>query len=143
MRLYLDNCCYNRPFDDQEQLRIRLEAQAKLGIQDMIRAEKMELAWSYMIDFENEQNPFDDIKAAISKWRSLAVIDTGETEGIIARTKKLAQLGLKGKDAIHLACAVEMKCDYFITTDDYIIRKSAAISEIRVTDPIDFIRELT
>ena len=24
MRVYLDNCCYNRPFDEQDQLRIRL-----------------------------------------------------------------------------------------------------------------------
>ena len=25
MRVYLDNCCYNRPFDDQAQLTVRLE----------------------------------------------------------------------------------------------------------------------
>ena len=24
MRVYLDNCCYSRPFDDQSQLRVRL-----------------------------------------------------------------------------------------------------------------------
>jgi len=30
MWIYLDNCCYNRPFDDQSQLRVRLEAEAKL-----------------------------------------------------------------------------------------------------------------
>ena len=24
MRVYLDNCCYNRPFDDQSQLKVRL-----------------------------------------------------------------------------------------------------------------------
>ena len=33
MRVYLDNCCFNRPFDDQSQLRIRLETEAKLDIQ--------------------------------------------------------------------------------------------------------------
>jgi hypothetical protein len=27
MRLYLDNCCFNRPFDDQNQLKIKLEAE--------------------------------------------------------------------------------------------------------------------
>ena len=30
MRVYLDNCCYNRPFDDQNQLKVRLETIAKL-----------------------------------------------------------------------------------------------------------------
>ena len=28
LKLYLDNCCYNRPFDDLEQEKINLEAQA-------------------------------------------------------------------------------------------------------------------
>jgi hypothetical protein len=28
MRVYLDNCCYNQPFDDQSQMRISLEARA-------------------------------------------------------------------------------------------------------------------
>jgi hypothetical protein len=30
VRLYLDNCSFNRPFDDQSQLKIRLETEAKL-----------------------------------------------------------------------------------------------------------------
>jgi len=28
MKVYLDNCSYNRPFDDQGQIRIYLETQA-------------------------------------------------------------------------------------------------------------------
>lgn len=36
MKIYLDNCCYNRPYDDQSQLRIHQEAEAKLYVQDMI-----------------------------------------------------------------------------------------------------------
>ena len=28
-RLYLDNCCFNRPFDNQEQLKIKLETEAE------------------------------------------------------------------------------------------------------------------
>lgn len=37
MKVYLDNCCYNRPYDDQTQIRISLETQAKLYIQDLIK----------------------------------------------------------------------------------------------------------
>ena len=29
-KVYLDNCCYNRPYDDQTQLRIELETKAKI-----------------------------------------------------------------------------------------------------------------
>lgn len=32
MKIYLDNCCYNRPFDDQTQERIHLESEAILTV---------------------------------------------------------------------------------------------------------------
>lgn len=48
IRVYLDNCCYNRPYDDQTQLRILLEAQAKIYIQGMIRNDELELDFSYI-----------------------------------------------------------------------------------------------
>lgn len=37
MRLYLDLCCFNRPYDDQSQLRVHLETEAKLSLQDKVR----------------------------------------------------------------------------------------------------------
>ena len=36
MRVYLDNCCYNRPFDDQSQVKVRVETISKLAVQLMI-----------------------------------------------------------------------------------------------------------
>ena len=33
MRVYLDNCCYNRPFDPQTDLRIHLETVAKVRVE--------------------------------------------------------------------------------------------------------------
>ena len=67
MRVYLDNCSYNRPYDDQSQMRIHLETQAKLHIQDMIRQEKIELVTSYVLDFENSNNRSIQKKMAIEK----------------------------------------------------------------------------
>ncbi|MDR0764761.1 MAG: hypothetical protein LBE65_04120 [Synergistaceae bacterium] len=32
MRVYLDNCCYNRPFDDLSQDRVYLEAEAVMAV---------------------------------------------------------------------------------------------------------------
>jgi len=29
INLYLDNCCFNRPYDDQSQLTVKLETEAK------------------------------------------------------------------------------------------------------------------
>ena len=40
MRLYLDVCCLNRPFNDRTQIRIRLEAEAVLTILTLIEQGK-------------------------------------------------------------------------------------------------------
>ncbi|MCD4693262.1 MAG: hypothetical protein K8R79_10130 [Calditrichales bacterium] len=66
-RIYLDNCSFNRPFDDQSQLRIKLETEAKLAIQTSIINRKYELVWSYILDYENEQNPYEERKISIKR----------------------------------------------------------------------------
>ncbi|MBR6014313.1 MAG: hypothetical protein IK062_11135 [Selenomonadaceae bacterium] len=67
MRIYLDNCCYNRPYDDQTQLKISLETQAKLLIQDCIKNNKFQLVSSYILIFENAKNPYSGKKFSILK----------------------------------------------------------------------------
>ena len=49
-RIYLDNCCLNRPYDDQNNLNVHLEAEAKVFIQNEILNNTFELAWSFMMD---------------------------------------------------------------------------------------------
>lgn len=49
MRLYLDNCCYNRPYDEQSATTVFIEAQAKLRVQDMIRLGEAELVSSFIL----------------------------------------------------------------------------------------------
>ncbi len=58
--IYLDMCCFNRPYDDQSQARIRLETEAKLLIQENIRQGKCRLAWSAILDFECSKNPYPE-----------------------------------------------------------------------------------
>jgi len=57
MTIYLDVCCLNRPFDDQSQNRVRLEAEAVLSILEMADTGKLELAASDIIDDELSQMP--------------------------------------------------------------------------------------
>ena len=139
MRLYLDNCCFNRPFDDQTQIKINLETQAKLAIQSMILDKKHTLVWSYMLEYENMFNPYDIRRESIIKWKELAEIIVNENEVILSTANNLTGQGLKAKDAIHVACAIHANCDYMITTDMGIIKKN--IELIKIVDPLDFIRE--
>lgn len=141
MNLYLDNCCFNRPFDDQTQLRIRLETEAKLYIQARILEGKYKLAWSYILDFENDQNPFELRKEIIRKWREIAYIDIDANDEVINLAEKIAVMGIKPKDALHIACAVVADCKYFITTDNKILNKGIkGIKDIKLIDPIGFIK---
>ena len=56
MRIYLDNCCFNRPYDAQNSFRVSLETQAKLYIQEKVRQGLYDLVCSYMLDYENSKN---------------------------------------------------------------------------------------
>ncbi len=55
--------------------------------------------------------------------------------------ERFERMGIRSKDALHLACSVAMKCDYFLTTDDQLVKKASGVTEIKVTDPVSFIRE--
>ena len=83
MKIYLDNCCFNRPFDDQSQIRIRLESEAKLEIQEEIRAGKVQLIWSYILDYENNKNPYQERKERIKGWKKYAAQDIQESSELI------------------------------------------------------------
>ncbi len=102
----------------------------------------MELAWSYILDYESEANPFDERRKAIQAWKKYAVSDTDETPVILVKAQALTKEGLKSKDALHIACAIEMQCDSCITTDDRILNRMKDSHEISVVDPTTFVREV-
>jgi predicted nucleic acid-binding protein len=106
----------------------------------MIKTGKIELVWSYMLDFENEANPFVERTNTIAKWRRLSIIDIVENETILSKAEEFSKNGLKAKDALHVACAIEAKCQFFLTTDDRIIKKMLNNSEIKVLNPTDYIK---
>jgi hypothetical protein len=142
MKIYLDNCCFNRPFDDQSQLRVRLESEAKLKIQEEIRLGSIELIWSYILDYENDKNPFIERKYRISKWKKYSIGDVDENNELKGIATSLNKKGFHKIDSLHLACAIFSKCKYFLTTDDQILKLAAIVKEIKIVDPIAFIKEV-
>ncbi|MEA3644313.1 MAG: PIN domain protein [Lamprobacter sp.] len=141
MRLYLDSCLFNRPYDDQSQILIRLDTEAKLQIQQLIRSGLHPLIWSYILDYENARNPYEERSTQIGTWKRYAEIDIAESPELLQRAKEFNQLGLKKMDALHLACAVAAEADAFLTTDKGILKKAPAVKSVRIQDPIDFLRE--
>lgn len=139
MRVYLDNCCFNRPFDEQSSLVIRLETEAKLHVQDLIRQGRLELIWSFVLDYENGANPFHEVRNRIFAWKRIAAFDCKLSKEIEKKAQELMGLGLKQMDASHIACAICHGADCFLTTDKKILNKPVA--EIKTMNPIDFVRE--
>jgi len=140
MKIYLDNCCYNRPFDDQSDIVIRLETEAKLFIQQKVKENALELVWSFILDYENSRNPFEDRRERIGLWRNLSSDDCILSESVKDKANKLmTSLGLKQMDAAHIACAIEKRADYFITTDRKILNKQ--VEGISIASPTIFVQE--
>ncbi|HDM77207.1 MAG TPA: PIN domain-containing protein [Deltaproteobacteria bacterium] len=135
----LDNCTFKRPFDTQERVEVKFEAEAKIHIQDKIRKGALVHVWSYILEFENAINPFPVRKLAILQWKRIAKYNVIETEKIVKKAVELQNAGLKSKDALHIACAIEAKADYFITTDKTILKKLKDYKEISVVDPVSFL----
>ena len=120
MKVYLDNCSYNRPFDDQSQMRIYLETQAKLHIQKLIREGSLLLAISYVSRYENWNSPYSRNKVTIERFfeNATTFVDIDKSDIIEWKANEIMKIGVKSKDALHISCAIEAACDYFITTDD-------------------------
>ncbi|MCC7335104.1 MAG: hypothetical protein IT422_08405 [Pirellulaceae bacterium] len=82
MRIYLDLCCFNRPFDDQSQALVRLQTEAKLVVQNWIREGHHSLVWSGILDLENMNNPDEERGTAISAWKATAELDVDTTASV-------------------------------------------------------------
>ncbi len=142
MKIYLDNCCFNRPFDDQTQIRIRIETEAKLKIQEEVRSGNVQLVWSYILDYENNRNPFFERKTRITGCKKYAIDDVEETSEVLSTAGLMNKIGVHKVDSLHIACAIFSCCDYFLTTDDKILRWKDRIVQIKINDPIGFIKEV-
>ncbi len=140
MRIYLDNCCFNRPYDNQTYEIIRLETEAKIFVQNRIKNNQIELVWSFILDFENSANPYKQRRESIKEWESISAVNIKASETIRNNANGLQKLyGLKPKDSLHLVCAIEAKSDYFLTTDKILIKKATCLKEIKVANPLEFI----
>jgi len=82
------------------------------------------LAWSFILDHENAANPFQDRRRFVDIWKRHCALDLDVSDTIIAWADELAGRGILAKDALHLACAREALCAFFITTD----RRSRGVS---------------
>jgi len=142
MLIYLDICCFNRPFDNQGDLLVRLQTEAKLHVQEEIRLGRIRLAWSAVLDLENEANPDRERCQAIVDWKTLANVDVAMSSMIEDMAEEFTRVGVKAMDALHVASAIASGAEWLLTTDKLLLKKLKDEARIRVLDPVDFARVL-
>ncbi len=138
-RVYLDNCCLNRPHDNQTEISVQHETEAVTFVREQIYSGKMELAWSFVLEYEIAKNSNRPRKDAIAIWRHFSVVSIEQTEEVYRRGRDLEQYGLRSMDALHIACAMMAQCGYFLTTDKKILNKQ--IKGIKIMNPVEFIQK--
>ncbi|MEW6419088.1 MAG: PIN domain-containing protein [Nitrospirota bacterium] len=137
MKVYIDTSALNKIFDDQLQPRIYLEASSMLIIFMLIDSEAIEFFSSDILLFENNCNPYEERRAFVDLCIQKAKYIQSIHEGLLSRAQEIEKEQIKGLDALHLACAEEIKVDYFLTCDDKILKKYKG--SIKLINPVDFV----
>jgi predicted nucleic acid-binding protein len=141
MFIYLDTCCLNRPYDDQSQPRIQLEAAAVLAILERVTAGDVQLASSSVLQFEIHRIADQTRRNGILHFLSYSSSYQPLTTEIEQRGIWLNKLGFKRLDALHLAAAEALKVDVLLTTDDQLLRRATQHSTqltVSVLNPVQF-----
>jgi len=144
MKIYMDVCCYNRPFDDLSQDRVYLEAEAVLSIISHCEKSDWILISSGVIEYEFSKISDNEKFEKIQTLYTAASTRLDLTEEAEKRAAFLQNYGLKPFDSLHLALAETNGIDIFLSTDDKLIRTANKIDlKIKVANPVVWIMEVT
>ena len=118
----MDVCCYNRPMDDQTQMRIYIESEAvreilskcEEGVWELLGSEVLILEISKNTRDENRQRVLSLLKNCVSEMYLLS-------EDVILRANELTRYNIKSFDSLHLAAAEYANADVLLTVDDKFI----------------------
>ncbi|MCD4739441.1 MAG: PIN domain-containing protein [Anaerolineae bacterium] len=126
-RVYLDVCTLCRPFDEQTQIRIRLETEAVQLILSHIRLEDLPCMVSpvHRLEIDAISN-FTEREYLLALLQEIGTVVAAERATVRARAEALVAQGLGPADAAHLAFAEAADAD-FVTTDDRLVRQCRRI----------------
>ena len=143
IRIYMDVCCMNRPFDDLSQDRVQFEADAVLAVLSRCKSGKWTLVSSEVVDLESSKSSnrerLNKVRTLCSIAKERLIIDEDVTE----RAMEFQRCGIKVMDSLHLAVAETHAIDVFLTTDDNFLRAVKRIkTNITVANPVVWLMEV-
>ena len=133
----------NRPFDDQTNLRIRLESEAIKMILFLCEQKHWQLISSKIVEFEIANTPDEGRRKELEIINGLAssIVDINDITS--SRAKEFENMGLQAIDALHLACS-ENRADVMLTVDDQFLKNTLKIQDlkIKVSNPLKWLEEV-
>jgi len=144
VRIYLDSCCLNRPFDDLANPRIRLEAEAVLAILAAVRSGRWEVLASEALDMELARTPDEQRRRATLEFLRDSREHIRITDSMVSSAERFKSAGFGAFDALHIACAIEAKADFLLTVDDPMLRRAKRVlpeRPCRFHNPVEFLME--
>ena len=138
--IYLDNCCYNRPFDDQMQERIHLESEAVLTILKMGQMKKVISVGSEVLELEINRMMDENKKLKVLDLYNVAEMHIPYTDKIKKRSADIVSVSdIRTFDSLHIAAAEEANADVLLTTDDRFEKMAEKLDlKTRVLNPLRF-----
>ncbi len=144
MKIYLDSCSLQRPFDDKSQIRISLEAEAILSIIALCESDQLELLSSEVLVFETSRISNVVRRENVFEILTLAKKVLMVNDEIENHASDLVSNGIMPIDALHLAAASQGSADYFCTSDDILLKKAKKIEGLNtsIVSPLELIEEI-
>jgi predicted nucleic acid-binding protein len=144
MRIYLDTCCYNRPFDDFSHERVHLESEAVLALIKKVNQGMDEIVGSDILELEISRIANIDKLKKVRSLYNVATMNVPYSEQVLARSKEIQEMAnIRSFDALHIASAEKARADVMLTTDDRLERSCMGIQlSVKVTNPIKFFMEV-
>lgn len=144
MKIYLDVCCLNRPFDDAAQDRVRIESEAVLTILSRCQSAEWILLSSEVVDIEISKIPDDERMWKVSFLSSISQSYIVVDKDVKERAIELSEFNFKSFDALHIACAEKGGADVLLTTDDSLLNKASQQADalkVRLENPVTWLME--
>ncbi len=144
MRIYLDNCCYNRILDDRSNSKIYYERNSIMIILELAEKSEIKIIGSEMLIKEIDDTKDAYKKSVLEMLYSLCSEEIIVDKTILNRAEIIRHSSnIKYKDSIHLACAEAANADVLLTTDIKFMNNSNRIKTYtKVMNPNQYLLEV-
>lgn len=144
LKVYFDNCCYNRLFDDRSNIKNYLEREAILIVMQKAFENELEIIGSDILEIEiskiRDDEKRNDVEGVYHALVSDSVMITSEVKKRAIQIRELSKI--RNFDSLHLASA-EIGSDVLLTTDIKFLKGCQRIDlKIEVKNPVEFVMEV-